>query len=96
MDETALAISPTPAVTALAHVEALRERVRERARDLAEKSRADATKDAYVSDWTHFETWCRLFGYASLPAEPEAVALYLAEFADESPDWPAFIIWCVA
>ncbi|MBC8162191.1 MAG: site-specific integrase [Roseiflexaceae bacterium] len=96
MDETTLTVLSTPAVTTLAHVEALRERVRERARDLAAKSRADATKDAYVSDWTHFETWCCLFDYASLPAEPETVALYLAEFADESPDWPAFTLWCVA
>ena len=92
MNETALTVRPTPQAATLARVDALRDR----ARSFAEQSRAASTKDAYASDWAHFASWCSLFGYASLPADAETVALYLAEFADASPDWPAFARWCKA
>lgn len=51
--------------------------VADRAMDLAENARAEATRRAYRSDWTHFESWCREHSLAALPAAPETVGLYL-------------------
>jgi integrase len=42
---------------------------------------APETKRAYAADWAHFTTWCRAAGCAPLPAEPAAVAAYLASMA---------------
>lgn len=47
-------------------------------------ARSDATRRAYASDWIHFTDWCDAQpGIRSLPAAPETVALYLAEYADQ-------------
>ncbi len=53
----------------------------EQADRFASASRASATKRAYSSDWGAFTTWCAPFGFSSLPASPETVALYLAHLA---------------
>jgi site-specific recombinase XerD len=47
-------------------------------------ARSKNTVKAYRSDWRHFLTWCAGQGIPALPAEPKAVALYIAELADEA------------
>src|ERR671926_480468 len=42
---------------------------------------APETLRAYAADWTHFCGWCGETGCAPLPAEPAAVAAYLASLA---------------
>jgi integrase len=54
----------------------------DRAAGLAEGARAEATRRAYRSDWTHFEGWCLAQGLMPLPAIPTTVGLYLAAHAD--------------
>lgn len=49
-----------------------------RAAGLAEGARADATRKAYRSDWTHFTAWCAGHRLDPLPAAPATVGLYLA------------------
>lgn len=49
----------------------------------AAKSRAEATRRAYGSDWADFTTWCERYGRTPLPAEPETVGLYLGSIAEE-------------
>jgi integrase len=57
-------------------------------RDLARRTeefihaaKSAATLKAYRSDWVDFEEWCRGHGLASLPANPETVALYITDLA---------------
>ena len=57
------------------------EHLQTRARDYAEKARADATKKAYLSDWTEFTAWADHRGLTSLPAEPGTVMYYIVELA---------------
>lgn len=51
------------------------------ARAYAREALAPETRRAYAADWAHFSEWCRDAGCASLPAEPGAVAAYLAALA---------------
>lgn len=44
-------------------------------------SKSTATRRAYAADWQHFETWAVSHSLASLPANPEHVAVYLAGLA---------------
>jgi site-specific recombinase XerD len=55
-----------------------------RARQLAEHSRAAATRTAYASDMAQFRAWCATQHppLEALPAQPMTVALYLAALAD--------------
>ena len=53
----------------------------EQAKHYAEQSRAENTKRAYRSDWTHFTTWCNERGLTALPAEASTIALYLSDLA---------------
>ncbi|MBM6582983.1 site-specific integrase [Microvirga sp. BT689] len=50
----------------------------DRAADLAEGARAEATRRAYRSDWKSFEGWCAAHGLAALPAAATTVGLFLA------------------
>jgi integrase len=52
----------------------------ERAREYVHHAKASNTIRAYRSDWRHFVVWCVAHSLASLPAGPETVSLYLAEF----------------
>ena len=52
----------------------------ERARDYIHAAKASATIRAYRSDFRHFEAWCQAHGLGALPAAPQTVALYLAEY----------------
>ncbi|WP_445502542.1 site-specific integrase [Microvirga sp. G4-2] len=70
---TAVTPSITGAVTTPVDLAA----VADRAADLAEGARAEATRRAYRSDWKHFEEWCASHGFAALPATPETVGLYV-------------------
>lgn len=47
---------------------------------------ADNTRRAYASDWKHFSAWCRRNGLAPLPAQPQAVCLYIAALASGEAD----------
>lgn len=48
----------------------------------AAKSRTEATRRAYRSDWDDFSAWCERYSRVSLPAEPESVGLYLGSIAE--------------
>jgi len=67
----------TPIDGAIASPIALAEAA-DRAADLAESARAEATRRAYRSDWKLFESWCAAHGLMALPATPTTVGLYLA------------------
>ena len=56
--------------------------LRESARDYADASHADSTRDAYAGDWHRFVSWCRNFSRSPLPSEPSTVVLYLTHLAD--------------
>jgi site-specific recombinase XerD len=45
------------------------------------QSIAENTKQAYQSDWNHFESWCHSHGLEAAPAEPETVAGYISAMA---------------
>jgi site-specific recombinase XerD len=49
-----------------------------------EQGLAPATRRAYASDLRHFDRWCTATGRRALPADPETVAEYLAELAEQS------------
>lgn len=51
------------------------------AKAYAQDALAPETRRAYRADWAHFSDWCRNAGCAPLPAEPAAVAAYLAALA---------------
>jgi site-specific recombinase XerD len=62
------------------------DRLAEQARAFMESAKAENSRRAYRSDWRQFEEWCRSHGVISLPASPEAVALYLTALsADHKP-----------
>ena len=54
-----------------------------RARDYVQAGRATSTRAAYARDWSAWAEWCRQRGAVALPAEPEAIALYVTELAGE-------------
>lgn len=49
--------------------------------DFAGQALAPNTLRAYRTDWQHFIAWCADAGFSPLPAEPDAVAAYLASMA---------------
>ena len=49
--------------------------------DFAGQALAPNTLRAYRADWQDFVAWCRDGGFSPLPAEPDAVAAYLASMA---------------
>ena len=67
---------PAAATTTVIATEALAA-----ARAYARDALAPETKRAYAADWAHFTTWCHAAGCTPLPAEPAAVAAYLAAMA---------------
>jgi site-specific recombinase XerD len=56
--------------------------LKERLAGLQQSVIAASTRRAYLGDWRHFAAWCERHRRQALPAEPEAVALYLADYAD--------------
>ena len=55
------------------------EQLRADARAAAEASRAPSSERAYAADWRDFCAFAARIGRARLPAEPETVALYVAD-----------------
>jgi len=53
-----------------------------RAADLARQSKAANTLRAYRSAWTQYVVWCARFGFAPIGADPQVVALHIADIAD--------------
>ena len=51
------------------------------AKSYARQALAPETLRAYATDWDAFTAWCRQAGCTPLPAEPTAVAAYLAACA---------------
>jgi hypothetical protein len=51
------------------------------AKAYARQALAPETLRAYATDWAAFTAWCRAAGCAPVPAEPAAVAAYLAACA---------------
>ena len=62
-------------------VDAVIAELRAAARDAADASKAPATERAYAADWRDFRAFCGVIGRDALPAEPETVALYVADLA---------------
>jgi site-specific recombinase XerD len=60
----------------------------EAARDFAAESKAVATRRAYRRQWAAFVGWCDSRRLPSLPATPEAVALYVTERAQSGAKVP--------
>lgn len=61
---------------------------------LAEK--ADATRDAYRSDFRDFSTYASAHGLTALPAQVETVAAYLAQLADRGRKASTIMRRCAA
>ena len=64
----------------------LTERDREAAQAVASglrDAKADNTRRAYASAWLRFQAWAEAGGHPTLPASPQAVALYLGHLAAE-------------
>ena len=53
-----------------------------RAGEYLDKSKSDATKRAYTSDWRIFTTWTAKHRRRTLPATAETVALFITDLAD--------------
>lgn len=53
----------------------------ERVAECIRKSRADATRVAYASDWRDFSKYCLSRGLQFLPATPSTVALYIGHLS---------------
>lgn len=51
------------------------------AREFARQSKAENTLRGYRADWRDFCAWCERHGACAVPATPEAVAGYIAEYA---------------
>ena len=61
----------------------LTEEQRRRVADALESSQSDNTRKNYASQLRQFQSWCQQENYSALPAQPEVVAAYVAELADE-------------
>jgi site-specific recombinase XerD len=53
----------------------------EQVREFIRASKAENTLRGYSSDWRHFCIWCESHNVLPLPANPEAIATYIAECA---------------
>lgn len=57
---------------------------------------AASTRIVYASAWRQWESWCRQRGITPLPAEPEALAAFLAERAEAGLSYGTIDITCSA
>lgn len=55
----------------------------DRAQAYASNAKAAATRRGYASDWRTFQDWCTSIGLSCLPADPQTVALYIADLAKD-------------
>jgi integrase len=63
------------------HAENQLAELRDTAEEYIRASVASNTSRAYAGDWKSFVTWCDRHGRQALPADPETVALFLADEA---------------
>ena len=56
---------------------------RRRVADALENAQSDNTRKNYASQFGKFRTWCEQEDYLPLPAQPEVLAAYAAELADD-------------
>ncbi len=70
---------PASLATLTAEIEADVAELRTIARTAADASRAPSTERAYAADWRDFSSFALRIGRERLPAEPETVALYVAD-----------------
>ena len=56
---------------------------RRRVADALESAQSENTRRNYASQFRKFSGWCEQEGYSSLPAQPEVLAAYAAELADD-------------
>ena len=54
-----------------------------RVADALESAQSENTRKNYASQFGRFRTWCEQEGYSALPAQPEVLAAYAAELADD-------------
>ena len=56
---------------------------RQRVADALESAQSDNTRKNYASQFGKFRSWCEQQSYSTLPAQPEVLAAYAVEFADD-------------
>ena len=56
---------------------------RRRVADALESAQSENTRRNYASQFGKFNSWCEQEGYSALPAQPEVLAAYAAELADD-------------
>ena len=56
---------------------------RRRVADALENAQSENTRRNYAGQLRQFRSWCQQENYSSLPAQPEVVAAYAAELAEE-------------
>ena len=56
---------------------------RRRVADALESAQSENTRKNYASQFRKFRSWCEQEGYSPLPAQPEVLAAYAAELADD-------------
>ena len=61
----------------------LTEEQRRRVADALESAQSENTRKNYASQFGKFKTWCEQESYPALPAQPEVLAAYTAELADD-------------
>lgn len=70
---------PPPATLQILPHQATLASLGQRAQEFAAAAKAANTLRAYQADWNDFRQWCTAHQFASLPAVPETVALYLTD-----------------
>ena len=61
----------------------LTEEQRRRVADALESAQSENTRKNYASQFEKFRSWCKQEDYSSLPAQPEVLAAYAVELADD-------------
>ena len=61
----------------------LTEEQRRRVANALENAQSENTRKNYASQFRKFRTWCEQESYSPLPAQPEVLAAYTAELADD-------------
>jgi integrase len=68
----------------------------ERVAAAIEAELAGSTRVVYASAWRRWEAWCQIRGISAVPSQPEAVAAYLAERAEEGLSYASIDVACCA
>ena len=67
---------------------------RRRVADALESAQSENTRKTYASQLRQFQSWCQQENYSSLPAQPEVLAAYAAELADDGLRTAQ--VWCTS